>query len=205
MLWLHNEGEKGMADAGGKRGARADARRNHEQLLKTTSALFREKGVMVPMKDIAREAGIGVGTLYRHFPHRADLIAAVFRNEVDECATAAERLCQAFSPSEALEQWIALYVQLIVTKRGLASVLHSGESAYADLPTYFETHLVRSLEKLLQRATGDIPDNVLATDVLRGIALLCAPAAAGDLAQTQRLVNLFLRGLRYNEANPGDE
>ena len=117
MLWLHNEGEKGMAEAGGKRGARSDARRNHEQLLKTTSALFREKGVMVPMKDIAREAGIGVGTLYRHFPHRADLIAAVFRNEVDECAT----------------------------------------------------------------------------------------AAAGDLAQTQRLVNLFLKGLRYNEANPGDE
>ena len=193
-----------ISDDGGKRGARADARRNHEQLLKTASTLFREKGVMVPMKDIAREAGIGVGTLYRHFPHRADLIAAVFRNEVDECAMAAERLCQELSSCEALERWIALYVQLIVTKRGLASVLHSGESAYADLPAYFETRLVSSLEKLLPHVTGNIRDNTLATDILRGIALLCAPAAKGDLLQTQRLVKLFLKGIRAGDDIHGD-
>ena len=196
--------KKVISDDGGKSGARADARRNHEQLLKTASTLFREKGVMVPMKDIAREAGIGVGTLYRHFPHRADLIAAVFRNEVDECAMAAERLCQEFSSCEALERWIALYVQLIVTKRGLASVLHSGESAYADLPAYFETRLVSSLEKLLPHVTGNIRDNTLATDILRGIALLCAPAAKGDLLQTQRLVKLFLNGIRAGNEIHGD-
>lgn len=196
--------KKVISDDGGKRGARADTRRNHEQLLKTASTLFREKGVMVPMKDIAREAGIGVGTLYRHFPHRADLIAAVFRNEVDECAMAAERLCQEFSSCEALDRWIALYVQLIVTKRGLASVLHSGESAYADLPAYFETRLVSSLEKLLPHVTGNIRDNTLATDILRGIALLCAPAAKGDLLQTQRLVKLFLKGIRAGNDIHGD-
>ena len=196
--------KKVISDDGGKSGARADARRNHEQLLKTASTLFREKGVMVPMKDIAREAGIGVGTLYRHFPHRADLIAAVFRNEVDECAMAAERLCQEFSSCEALERWIALYVQLIVTKRGLASVLHSGESAYADLPAYFETRLVSSLEKLLPHVTGNIRDNTLVTDILRGIALLCAPAAKGDLLQTQRLVKLFLKGIRAGDDIHGD-
>lgn len=196
--------KKVISDDGGKRGARADTRRNHEQLLKTASTLFREKGVMVPMKDIAREAGIGVGTLYRHFPHRADLIVAVFRNEVDECAMAAERLCQEFSSCEALERWIALYVQLIVTKRGLASVLHSGESAYADLPAYFETRLVSSLEKLLPHVTGNIRDNTLATDILRGIALLCAPAAKGDLLQTQRLVKLFLKGIRAGDDIHGD-
>ncbi|MFW8253818.1 TetR/AcrR family transcriptional regulator, partial [Klebsiella pneumoniae] len=88
------------------------------------------------------------------------------------------------------------YVQLIVTKRGLASVLHSGESAYADLPAYFETRLVSSLEKLLPHVIGNIRDNTLATDILRGIALLCAPAAKGDLLQTQRLVKLFLKGIR---------
>ena len=196
--------KKVISDDGGQRGARADARRNHEQLLKTASTLFREKGVMVPMKDIAREAGIGVGTLYRHFPHRADLIVAVFRNEVDECAMAAERLCQEFSSCEALDRWIALYVQLIVTKRGLASVLHSGESAYADLPAYFETRLVSSLEKLLPHVTGNIRDNTLATDILRGIALLCAPAAKGDLLQTQRLVKLFLKGIRAGNDIHGD-
>ncbi|EPM7409584.1 TetR/AcrR family transcriptional regulator [Klebsiella variicola] len=196
--------KKVISDDGGKRGARADARRNHEQLLKTASTLFREKGVMVPMKDIAREAGIGVGTLYRHFPHRADLIAAVFRNEVDECAMAAERLCQELSSCEVLERWIALYVQLIVTKRGLASVLHSDESAYADLPAYFETRLVSSLEKLLPHVTGNIRDNTLATDILRGIALLCAPAAKGDLLQTQRLVKLFLKGIRAGNDIHGD-
>lgn len=159
---------------------------------------------MVPMKDIAREAGIGVGTLYRHFPHRADLIAAVFRNEVDECAMAAERLCQELSSCEVLERWIALYVQLIVTKRGLASVLHSDESAYTDLPAYFETRLVSSLEKLLPHVTGNIRDNTLATDILRGIALLCAPAAKGDLLQTQRLVKLFLKGIRAGDDIHGD-
>lgn len=196
--------KKVISDDGGKRGARADARRNHEQLLKTASTLFREKGVMVPMKDIAREAGIGVGTLYRHFPHRADLIAAVFRNEVDEWAMAAERLCQELSSCEVLERWIALYVQLIVTKRGLASVLHSDESAYADLPAYFETRLVSSLEKLLPHVTGNIRDNTLATDILRGIALLCAPAAKGDLLQTQRLVKLFLKGIRAGDDIHGD-
>ncbi|GKL53107.1 TetR/AcrR family transcriptional regulator [Klebsiella variicola] len=196
--------KKVISDDGGKRGARADARRNHEQLLKTASTLFREKSVMVPMKDIAREAGIGVGTLYRHFPHRADLIAAVFRNEVDECAMAAERLCQEFSSCEALDRWIALYVQLIVTKRGLASVLHSGESAYADLPAYFETRLVSSLEKLLAHVTGNIRVNTLATDILRGIALLCAHAAKGDLLQTQRLVKLFLKGIRAGNDIHGD-
>lgn len=196
--------KKVISDDGGKRGARADARRNHEQLLKTASTLFREKGVMVPMKDIAREAGIGVGTLYRHFPHRADLIAAVFRNEVDECAMAAERLCQELSSCEVLERWIALYVQLIVTKRGLASVIHSDESAYADLPAYFETRLVSSLEKLLPHVTGNIRDNTLATDILRGIALLCAPAAKGDLLQTQRLVKLFLKGIRAGDDIHGD-
>ncbi|MCS5957860.1 hypothetical protein LNO18_12075 [Klebsiella variicola subsp. variicola] len=114
------------------------------------------------------------------------------------------RLCQEFSSCEALERWIALYVQLIVTKRGLASVLHSGESAYADLPAYFETRLVSSLEKLLPHVTGNIRDNTLATDTLRGIALLCAPAAKGDLLQTQRLVKLFLKGIRAGDDIHGD-
>lgn len=194
-----------MADYDGKkREVRADARRNHEQLLKTATAIFREHGVMVPMKDIARYAGIGVGTLYRHFPHRSDLIAAVFRNEVDECAEAAEHLGQELSPQEALERWIKLYVQLIVTKRGLASVLHSSETAYTDLATYFETRLAASLEMLIQRSAGEAADRPLANDILRGVALLCSPAAAGDLLQTERLVKLFLNGIRYGTDKPDD-
>ncbi|MFX6234556.1 TetR family transcriptional regulator, partial [Acinetobacter baumannii] len=80
------------------------------------------------MREIAEKAGVGLATIYRHFPHRSDLIAAVFRHEIDACADAASVLATEFEPADALGKWMQRYADLIATKRGLAPALHSGDS-----------------------------------------------------------------------------
>jgi AcrR family transcriptional regulator len=175
---------------------RADAQRNHDLLVETASAAFAECGVDAPMKLIADRAGVGVGTLYRRFPKRSDLIVAVFRHEVEGCAYAADTLATEYPPFEALARWMDRYVALIVTKRGLAKALHSGEPAYEDLPAFFEGSLVPPLQGLLESADDDIRADILASELLRAVALLCAPSADGNLVQTRRMVALLMNGLR---------
>lgn len=175
---------------------RADAQRNYDDLLDAAALLFAEAGVDVPIKEIAARAGVGVGTVYRRFPARADLIVAVFRHEVDVCAAAADTLPGKYAPFEALTQWMAHYQDLILTKRGLAKALHAGDSAYAGLADYFEATLVPPLQRLLHAAAGGIRVEVAAAELLRAVALLCAPATQGDTGQTRRMVALLLNGLR---------
>jgi AcrR family transcriptional regulator len=175
---------------------RADAQRNHDLLVETASGVFAECGVDAPMKLIADRGGVGVGTLYRRFPKRSDLIVAVFRREVEGCAYAADTLATEYPPFEALARWMDRYVALIVTKRGLAKALHSGEPAYEDLPAFFEGSLVPPLQGLLKSADDDIRADISASELLRAIALLCAPAADGNLVQTRRMVALLMNGLR---------
>jgi AcrR family transcriptional regulator len=115
---------------GAGRPARADARRNLDALLKAAMAVFAESGVDAPVREIAERAGVGVGTVYRHFPQRSDLIAAVFRQEIDACADAAPRIAAEYPPGEALSRWMQRYVDFIAAKRGLAAALHSGDPAY---------------------------------------------------------------------------
>ena len=174
---------------------RADARRNRDLVIAAAAAAFGTTGVDAPMQAIAERAGVGVGTIYRHFPKRSDLIGAVFRREVDECADAAAVLLTGHPPQEALSHWLDRYQSLIVTKRGLASALHSGEPAYESLPHYFEKRLVPSLQRLLD-ATGNARDaDISAADLLRAVSLRCTPAGSGDAAQTRRMVSLLLKGL----------
>ncbi len=92
--------------------------------------VFTTSGVDAPMREIAEQAGVGVGTIYRHFPKRADLIVAVFCHEVDACADAAPALAAEYQPGEALTRWVDRYIDLIGAKRGLAAALHSGDQAY---------------------------------------------------------------------------
>jgi AcrR family transcriptional regulator len=108
------------------RRVRADAQRNIDALLESAKAVFATSGVDAPVREIAEKAGVGIGTVYRHFPQRADLIAAVFRYEMDACAEAASLLAAEHSPGEALAKWLQRYAALIATKRGLAPALHSG-------------------------------------------------------------------------------
>lgn len=171
---------------------RADARQNVGALLEAAKAVFAEAGVDAPVRAIAERAGVGVGTLYRHFPLRSDLISAVFRREIDECVAAADELQAACPPGEALDRWVWRYTQFVAAKQGLAAALHSGDPAYEPLRDYFDTHLAPTLERLLAAATrsGDVRRDVDASELLGAVATLCHGAGA------ERMVALLLAGLR---------
>jgi len=179
---------------------RADARQNVVALVDAAKAVFAESGVEAPVRAIAERAGVGVGTLYRHFPLRSDLISAVFRREIDACADAAEEMEAAFPPGEALDRWIMRYTQFVATKRGLAAALHSGDPAYEPLADYFSTRLTPPLERLLAaaRAAGDVKQEVDANEFLGAVANLCHVGGRGTATQSRadRMVRLLLAGLR---------
>src|SRR5580698_8284010 len=118
-----------------ERRVRADAQRNVDALLLAAKAVFATSGVDAPVREIADKAGVGLGTLYRHFPRRADLIAAVFRREIDACADSAPGLAQSQTPFDALASWMQRYTAFVGTKRGLAQALHSGDPAFDNLPS----------------------------------------------------------------------
>ena len=180
------------------RPVRADARRNVQTLLRTAMTVFTTSGVNAPMREIAERAGVGVGTIYRHFPKRADLIVAVFRHEVDACADAAPALAAEHQPGEALTRWVDRYIDLIGAKCGLAAALHSGDPAYDVLPAYFEERLGPALDGLLKAAAaaGSIRSDVSARDLLWAIASLCAPTRTGNPTLARRMIGLVLDGLR---------
>lgn len=189
----------GMTDAEPSRPRlRADARRSIDTLLTAAAEVFAESGVDAPVRQITARAGVGAGTLYRHFPQRSDLIAAVFRHEVDACADAAPALAADQDPVEALRLWLLRFTHFIATKRGLSAALHSGDPAYDSLPAYFQLRLVPALEALVGAAakTGEIRTDIDPDDLLRAVANLTLPAQDDD-GHTGRMVGLLLDGLRY--------
>ena len=180
-----------------ERRVRADAQRNFEALLQSAKAVFATSGVDAPVREIAERAGVGIGTFYRHFPQRSDLIAAVFRHEIDACAEAAPTLAAENSPGEALAKWMQRYAAFIATKRGLAPALHSGNPAFETLRAYFEQRIRPALRTLLGSAVaaGEIRNDVGADDLLHAVASLCIPAQ--DDGRAQRMVALLVDGLRH--------
>jgi AcrR family transcriptional regulator len=160
------------------RRVRADAQRNLDALLQAAKAVFATSGVDAPVREIAEKAGVGIGTVYRHFPQCSDLIAAVFRHEMDACAEAASLLAAEHSPGEALAKWLQRYAAFVATKRGLAPALHSGNSAFESLRAYFEQRVRPALRTLLQSAVaaGEVRDDVESDDLLQAVASLCMPA-----------------------------
>jgi AcrR family transcriptional regulator len=184
---------------GGSRPRRADARRNTDALLEAATTVFATAGVDAPAKQITDLAGVGVGTLYRHFPQRSDLVKAVFRRELDACADAAPGLAAEHGPGEALEQWLWRYTEFLATKRGLASALHSGDPAFDDLPAYFMQRFGPALGGLLDAATGagEIRSGITAKDLLYAIAHLCLPVDDEGPDHNERMVRVLIDGLRY--------
>ncbi|MEN2987584.1 helix-turn-helix domain-containing protein [Tistrella sp. BH-R2-4] len=180
------------------RRVRADARRNEDAVLEAAKAVFAISGVEAPVREIAARAGVGVGTLYRRFPKRADLVAAVFRREVDACAAEAASLAARHPPAEALALWLRRYTAFIATKKGLAAALHSGDPAFDALPAYFRAHFEPALIALLDAAaaTGQIRDDIPAFDLLRAIGNLSVSSDENDIAHTRRMVDLLIDGLR---------
>ncbi|MGB8407706.1 MAG: TetR/AcrR family transcriptional regulator [Mycobacterium sp.] len=180
-----------------QRRQRTDAQRNVGALLEAAKAVFATSGVDAPAKEITDLAGVGVGTLYRHFPRRSDLVVAVLQHEVDVCAEAGETLRKANEPAVALAKWLRRFTEFVGTKRGLASALHSGDPAFDALPGYLMQRLEPVLESLLTAATatGEIRNDVSAKDLIYTVALLCQPVAGEDLAYNQRMVAVFIDGL----------
>lgn len=187
------------SQSGPDRRVRADAQRNIDALLQAALAVFSTSGVDAPVREIAEKAGVGIGTLYRHFPQRADLVAAVFRREIDACADAAPILAHEHSPFDALARWMQRYATFIVTKRGLAAALHSGNPVFDPLPAYFGQRLMPALRTLLDTAvaTGEVRTDVDAEDILSAVANLCHQTYNDDPDHARRMVALLSDGLRY--------
>ncbi|MDG4805573.1 TetR/AcrR family transcriptional regulator [Micromonospora sp. WMMD1120] len=176
---------------------RADARRNEATLLEAAAATFVSSGVHAPVRDIANRAGVGVGTIYRHFPTRADLVVAVYRHQVEACAEAGPiLLAESATPYAALARWVDLFVDFLVTKHGLAEALQSDDATFETLHAYFVDRLVPVCAQLLDAAAtaGEIRPDVTAFEVLRGVGNLCI--GAGDPRyDARRLVGLLIAGL----------
>jgi AcrR family transcriptional regulator len=178
---------------------RADARRNYDRLVEAARQVFADQGAGASMDAVAKQAGVGVGTLYRHFPQRSDLVRAVFQRGVDACADAAPALAAANEPGAALTKWLHRYTEFVGTKRGLAAALHSGDPAFDALPGYFMQRLEPALGSLLEAAIagGDIRAGISARDLLHAVANLCMPVPDEGPAYSQRMVALLVDGLRY--------
>ena len=177
---------------------RADARRNVDALVEAARAVFATSGVDAPAKEITDLAGVGVGTLYRHFPQRSDLVKAVLESGIDAVDDDAQARAADRTPVEALAQWIHRFVELLATKRGLASALHSDDPAFAGLPSYFLQRLGPALAALLAAAVADgtVRDDVSAEELLHAIAQLCQPVAGRGPEHNRHVVAIFLDGLR---------
>ncbi|BBG02524.1 MULTISPECIES: TetR/AcrR family transcriptional regulator [Pseudonocardia] len=176
---------------------RADARRNAESVVAAAAAAFVEYGVEAPVRDIAARAGVGVGTVYRRFPTRADLVVAVYRHQVEACARAGEELLAGtHDPHDALARWVDGFVDLLVTKHGLAEALHGDE--FETLHAWFLDALLPVCDRLLDavaRADG-VAVPVGSYGFLRGIGNLCIGAGSDVRYDPRALVALLLAGLR---------
>ena len=179
---------------------RADALRNRQRLLAGALALFTEQGTDVSLEAVAREAGVGVGTLYRHFPTRDALVEAVYLSELDRLHEGAAELLAEHSPEVALAQWMNQFVEYAATKRGMSgalqSVIASGRNPYSQS----RSKLVGALTTLLDaaRADGAVREDVDAEDVLLAIGGIWAmPVEPGWEERARRLLGLVMDGLRY--------
>jgi AcrR family transcriptional regulator len=195
-----------VADGDGQPGRasprkRADARRNEQTLLEAAAAVFVTSGVDAPVRAIAARAGVGMGTIYRHFPTRADLIIAVYRHQVDACAKAGPALLASSStPHAALTQWVDLFVDFLITKHGLAAALQSDNTGFKTLHAYFLDRLVPVCAQLLDAAVdaGEIRSDVDAFGLLYGVGNLCAGVDGDSRYDARRMVALLIAGLRQS-------
>jgi len=181
------------------RAPRSDARRNRERLLATASRLFAEHGPDVPFTEIARDAGVGVGTIYRHFPTREELIEAAYRSELDAVCDAAAELALALPAGHALRPWMDRFIDYMTTKIGMSEAIRAVISAGRDPYAHSRERLDAALGTLLEAAAeagqtrpGINPDDVLMT--LSGIAM--AAGQPDQREQAGRMLDLLFEGLR---------
>jgi AcrR family transcriptional regulator len=179
---------------------RADARRNRDRLLAAATAAFAEAGEDVALEAVAARAGVGIGTLYRHFPSRDVLVAAAYRHEVDDLCAAAADLLTALPADAALRAWAERFADYIATKRAMGNALRS--AAGSDSPLFAETRalILAALRLLLEAgaADGTLRVGVDPTDVMRVVSgIWYLPAGPEWRADVGRMLDLVIDGLRY--------
>jgi AcrR family transcriptional regulator len=184
---------------------RADARRNCEKLLAEAAAAFAERGSDdVSLEEIARRAGVGIGTLYRHFPTRQALLESVYRDQVELLARRADDLATSAAPGDALAEWLGAMVAWGATKRSMSATLLATIGRESELMSSCGSLLRESTEKLLRRAqdAGAARTDVEPTDVLRLVhgLVVAGDMALGDAGQTSRMLALVVDGLRPQPA-----
>ncbi|WP_323132105.1 TetR/AcrR family transcriptional regulator [Kineococcus indalonis] len=177
----------------------AGMQRSREALLSAATEAFVEHGVQAPVRDVAERAGVGVGTVYRHFPTRADLVGAVYRHQVQECtALAASLLEQPIPAVEALERWMAAFVDFLVTKHGLSEALLSEDPSLVNLHALILEELVPACSSLLAAGqdAGEVDPQVTAFTLLRAVGNLSIPGPGYGRDEARQMVTRLLAGCR---------
>ena len=178
---------------------RTDAIRNRERVLEAAKAVFNQGGPEASLEAVARHAGVGIGTLYRHFPTREALYEAVYRREVDQLVELAAQLEIQRTPVDALRTWMQAGVEFMATKKGMAAALALVAHSSSELVAYSLDRLTGALAELLARAVaaGELRSDIDAEDLLRTLVGMCyAQDGPGWQAKVLRLVDIFVDGLR---------
>jgi AcrR family transcriptional regulator len=178
---------------------RADAARNRARLVESARALFLSgpADAEVSLEQVAREAGVGIGTLYRHFPTRLDLLEAVYRDEVDVLRETAEKVVPDHTPVDALELWLEAFVDYAATKRHIFHELVEAVGRESELMTHSRAVIFGTAESLVTAAqeSGEVRDDVTSADVLRLVGG-CTMMPNFDRSQTRRILKVVMDGLR---------
>jgi len=182
-----------------QRRPRSDAQRNRERILGVAKGAFTRHGADASLDDIAKQAGVGAGTLYRHFPTRDALIEAVYRSEVEKLAAAAHGFAVAMSPVEALRAWLLLFVDYIAAKHIIAPALNSVAGGPSRLYEGSRSLVQGAIDDLVKSAkkSGDVRKDVNASDLLRAVIGVSYVGSGGDWQQSaRRLVDILMVGSR---------
>ena len=178
---------------------RADAQRNRERILEVAKQAFTRSGVSASLDDIANEAGVGPGTLYRHFPTREELLQAVYRSEMEKLAAAERKFAESMPPMEALRAWLLLFVDAIETKHIIAPVLNAliGDPKKVFAASYAQ--MQEAIRALVKRAikSGDIRKDLDPMDLIRALVGVANVTTSPDWQQSaRRLVDILVTGSR---------
>jgi len=189
--------EASIDEERGARPMRADARRNYDHLVVAARKVFAEQGGGASMEAIAKEAGVGVGTLYRHFPKRIDIVEAVYRDDVDALVSLAERSLTDREPWDAVEGWLRAYVEYGRSKRTFLNELHEAFEKNPDLKPASRDRIFDACERVLRRAqdAGAARRDIDGTDLMQLLSPMCMNSTLTP-GQGERLLAMVLDGLR---------
>jgi len=185
---------------------RADAQKNRDKLIKAAGLAFFQHGIDTSLEEIAERAGVGIGTLYRHFPTREHLVEVVYRREVEDLCQAAETLAKKYPPDVALAEWMLRFVDYIAAKRGMADSLKLLVASNSEFFAESSGRIPAALQKLVDAAiaTGTIRADIESSDVLHALSgIYSAPKTPDWRERSKRMVALLMDGLRFGAAKQG--